>query len=253
MAYDPNMQPTYPPPPMAAAGAYPYAGDYASYAPAYATTAQTGSPYPYYSQPVPGPMFLPLAPIGNRRRRWVPWAIGAAAVALVVALVTAISMTGSSAASGPTLRPPIPDTATGGYVYTSKAGHFQARFLSKPREVSIPVSIGGYSATLHEVGCADPTTEVAEATSSQAIPAEQQQAGLQVELNSLAAGASLTTVAQTETTFRGLPARTATFTTADGQELTAITFDYSAKRNYTLLAQTGTAMDEIVASFVATP
>ena len=63
----------------------------------------------------------------------------------------------------------------------------------------------------------------------------------------------LTAGSQTETTFRGRPARTGTFTAPAGQHVTATLFFYSDTRMYTLLAESGTASAELAASFVALP
>jgi hypothetical protein len=150
---------------------------------------------------------------------------------------------------------PLPsgsDTATSGIVFSSPAGHFRARFPSQPTEQTVPESSGGVNITVHNAVVQDPITEVSSEDSSVAVPEAGFQLTMRTALTSFGSGAGLTDNGdQAVTTFRGRPARTASFDTTGGQTLRALVFFYTSSRLYYLVAEDGAAFDALSDSFVA--
>jgi hypothetical protein len=250
-------QPGQYPQPGYAPAEYPQPG----YPPAgYSQPGYPAAGYPHpgfatYPDPAwPGPA-LATAPQSHRRRYiWI------AAVAVVVAAAittTAVLVGGSSSkhqvATGATLTPSASDTATTGVVFTSQAGHFQARFPAQPNEQSVPLTLGSIKENVNVALLPDPITEVSAEDISVSLPSAQYELTMRTALGTFAGSSGSTAGPQTDTTFRGKPARTGTFTTPTGDHLTALIFVYSPTRLYYLVAQSGAPITELEASFVALP
>ena len=144
--------------------------------------------------------------------------------------------------------------SSNGTVFTSKDGHFRARFPAPPTEIGIlSQTVGPVQVSLRGAECTDPTTEVALETTGQAITVDQQQNIMQLALSSFATPAGLIDDGEAPSTYGGHLARTANFSTTDGKQLTAMTFFYSDVRIYILAATTGTPFTNLAASFSALP
>ncbi len=175
----------------------------------------------------------------------------AAAVLVITGTAAAISVVNSP---GRASHADSSAAANGGALFTSSVGHFRARFPSQPTDLNVPASgTGSVQFNLQGAWCTSPITEIAAETSATPVPAAQQETAMEIALNSFSASAHQTAQGQAPTTYSGRVGRTATFTTPGGTQLTAMVFFYSDTRLYIIVAPTGTAFDDLVASFVALP
>lgn len=191
------------------------------------------------------PVSEPPASNRSRVRLSIAIAAGVLVVAGVVAGVTAI-VTSSGSPAGRSR-----STSADGGVFTSQIGHFRARFPSPPTELNVPASgTGSVQFNLQGAWCTSPITEIAAETAAAAVPKDQQEAALQLALASFANTVPPTGAGQVPTTYSGHAGRTGTFKTSGGTQLTAMVFFYSDTRLYIIVAPTGSAFDDLVASFV---
>ena len=137
-----------------------------------------------------------------------------------------------------------------GVVVASATGHFAARFPSAPVQKSVVEAIAGVQATIRVAAVRSPVTEVVEEDISSAVPTDQQ---LVVLRSAIAVAAATATdgspTQQSDTTFRGNPARTSTFVTPSGEQVTAIAFFQDARTVYFLLADAGAPIQALSTSF----
>jgi hypothetical protein len=252
--YPPDQYQTGPYPPNSYQPAVYQPGQYqpGQYQPGqYPADAYTAPGYPIGAYP----NGYPSPPPTRRRHIWIWITVSAALVAaLVIGLVVAGANSSSknNIAQAP-LTPSASDTATTGVVITSSEGHFRARFPSQPTEQTVPETIGSEKVTIHAAVVGAPVTEIAAEDSSIAIPASEYQTTLRLALSTFAGVTNSQASPQLATTFRGQPARTATFTIAGREQLSALIFFYSQTRLYYLVAETGAQFNELEASFVALP
>lgn len=124
-----------------------------------------------------------------------------------------------------------------GLMVASTSGHFAARFPSVPVQQSVEETISGVHASIRVAVVRSPLTEVAEEDIASSVPADQQALALRSAI-AVAAGTAGngSPTQQSETTFRGKAARTSTFTTAAGEQITAIAFFEDSHTVYFLLA-----------------
>ena len=237
-AYQPSA---YPPPPAYPPSAYPPPSAYGptGYPPPAGYPA-TG--YPYVNYHVAGP---------RARRHPAVW-IAAAIVAFVlvaVATVFALTRTGSSGSS--VAHVAVPDGP--GVVYRSARGHFADRFPELPDQKIIPETIGNVSISLVVADDQGSNTIVECETLSQDVPADETDMTLTTAIKSTAVGGNLTLTSDRATTYQGHPAHRGEYQAPDGTTLTALAIGYSSHRFYELLAPSGAAFDNLLASFVAVP
>ena len=112
---------------------------------------------------------------------------------------------------------------------------------------------GAVQFNLQGAWCTNPITEIAAETSATPVPMPQQETAMQIALDSFSASAQQTSQGQAPTTYSGHVGRTATFKTPGGTQLTAMVYFYSDTRLYIIVAPTGSAFDDLVASFVPLP
>jgi hypothetical protein len=144
--------------------------------------------------------------------------------------------------------------STGGTPFTSKDGHFSAKFPAQPTEIAIPAQAAGtVQVALHGATCSNPMTEVALETTSQPVQPFQQQDFMQLALSSIATPVGLVDDGEAASTYKGHPARTATFNSSDGKQVTAMAVFYSTSRLYVLVAGRGAAFTNLLSSFEALP
>jgi hypothetical protein len=136
-----------------------------------------------------------------------------------------------------------------GVMVASTSGHFAARFPSAPIQQSVDETISGVHASIRVAVVRTPLTEVAEEDIADAVPANEQALALRsaIAVAASTAGNGSPTL-QSDTTFRGKEARTSTFTTATGEQITAIAFFQDARTVYFLLADAGAPFQNLSAS-----
>ena len=202
---------------------------------------------------------LPRAPRRRRRRRFrLRWPIivsVASVIALASGVVVALSGSSKHAAAPPrvTGAADAGSTVPVGVLVTSKDGHFKDRFRVQPVEKNVPIVMAGKNSTFHLALCRSPVTEVGTESASVPIPASEYQNTVRVAANSLGLYVSLKIVRQVSTKFRDFPARTVTYVTGAGAQLTMVLFSYSPTRVYVLIAQSGPAFDALETSFAPLP
>ncbi len=195
-----------------------------------------------------------MPPTKRDRGLWIGLAgICVLVLAAVAAALVAVEVTRHHNASAGTLKPATPDTATTGVVFESKTGHFTARFPAQPKAITVPMSIGSVKIAENMAVSSTPLAEVGEDTTSQATSSADYLVDLQIQLRAFAAPGDLRIDSEADSTFRGLPAEVATYTTPTGDVLNAVAFYYSGTRSYVLVGEAGSTFDELTASFVATP
>jgi hypothetical protein len=206
-----------------------------------------GQPPAVQAEPQP-PLSVTEQAKQNRRRRW--FGIGAAVLVIGGVATAAIVTIGSSGGHHAAAASGTGASATG-TAYSSSSGHFKARFPSKPTEI-VPTSkvVGNVQVALQGAASNNPVTRVQVETASQSVATDQQQTFMQLALSAVAVPSSLTDNGEVASRYTGHVARTATFSGTDGMQLTALAFFYSDTRVYLLIAQTGTAFTNLIASFV---
>ena len=202
---------------------------------------------------------------GRSSRMAVLAAITAVLVVVVVAVAatghhprstaSSSSITSPTAVSSPTAAATSPSTAVSspagaaGAMVASSSGHFAARFPSEPIQQSFDEEIAGVHALIQVAAVRSPLTEVAEEDLSSAVSSSQQALALRSAIAVAAATvAEGSTTQQSDTTFRGKAARTSTFATSTGEQVTAIAFFQDARTVYFLLAGAGAPMAALSAS-----
>ncbi|SOD70777.1 hypothetical protein SAMN05892883_0419 [Jatrophihabitans sp. GAS493] len=218
---------------------------------------QVGAPYAPQGYPPPyWATEMPPARVAPRRRKGL-WISMAAAVVLIGGLATAVAVssqsTSNSGGNAFAAVPTVVDTGSGGVVINSSSGHFRARFPATPDEQSIPLTVSGVKIAVHVAVTRDPLTAVESESYSEGLPTDQTADTLRIALRSFAASANLTVDSQSDTTFRGLAARTATYTAPDGEHLTGVIFMASPTMSYFLVADTGAPFEALENSFETVP
>ena len=152
----------------------------------------------------------------------------------------------STAPSSPSTVPSSPSTVpssvaiAAGAMVASTSGHFAARFPSEPIQQSFEETIAGVHASILVAAVRSPLTEVAEEDLSGAVSRNQQALALRSAIAVAAATvADGAPTRQSDTTFRGKAARTSTFATSTGDQITAIAFFQDDRTVYFLLANAG--------------
>lgn len=213
--------------------------------------AQYASPPPY-----PPGAFVSDPPPRRRRRAALLWGLVATAVVAAIAIGVVLVTNGGGSShpdAGQTLTPSVADTGTVGELFTASSGQFKVRFETTPNEQTVPATIAGVKFSMDVAGTRDPLALVESASFSQSLPPGEDQEMLRGALTTLPTTAGGTAGAQHETTFRGRPARTETFTVPGLGKYDVLGFIYSARRMYLLVAGTGVPMTELENSFVALP
>lgn len=255
-AYSGPPPTAYPSPDYPAPGAYPPPSAYpaASAYPPPGYSNGSGWPQPYPADPSAYVSAYPPPAPKRHRGRWIALV---AAVVVVAGVVVGVLATRSPAKHDPTagasLTPSVADTATTGYVFTSTKGHFRARFPDIPNERTIPEDLGGVKLTADYAAVQNPVAEVASETTSQPVAEDQQSMALAQVVREFAVPSNLTIDSQDTTTFRGISAQSAEFTSPSGIHLSALFFFSSSTRLYIIVAETGATYDELLASFEALP
>jgi hypothetical protein len=136
-----------------------------------------------------------------------------------------------------------------GVMVASTSGHFSARFPSAPIQQSVDETISGVHASIRVAVVRTPLTEVAEEDIANAVPANEQALALRSAIAVAASTAGNgSPTQQSDTTFRGKASRTSTFTTAAGEQITAIAFFQDSRTVYFLLADAGAPFQNLSAS-----
>jgi hypothetical protein len=188
--------------------------------------------------------------IAAHRRRPMQLAVLGTVVAVAAIVVAIASARPHARYEGPVQATPA--GADGRTTY--KAAHFAARFPSTPFEDEVPGSFGGSRFTLRLAIVRTPhLLEVAENEIEPALPQSTVDSNLRATLTSLASSSGMTLDSQQATTFQGQPARRGSLASPTGQTFDAIAAMYNRGREYLLLAPTGAAFDDLVASFEALP
>jgi len=180
-----------------------------------------------------------------------------AAALVVVVVVVALAVTGHPRSTAASLSSDAGAAPSGSFLMpvagvtaASTGGHFSAHFPSTPFQESVNETIAGVQATIRVAVVESPVTEVVEEDLSTPVPANRQPVVLRSAIAVAAAtatdGAPTT---QTDTTFRGNAARTTTFTTPAGAQVTAIAFFHDPTTVYFLLAGEGAPFQALSSSF----
>jgi hypothetical protein len=238
-AYQP---PAYQPPNFPAAGFQP-----PSYPPPPGYPGYPGYPaYPSY------PAFAGYQgdPSSGRRTSYRTWIVAGvlAFVLLAGGAIFAVSKIGGSNQASTVTVPDGP-----GVVYRSTSGHFAGRFEEKPDQQELHGSLGNISYSLVIASDQPAQTVIESELLSQSLPASEISASLTVGIKSIALNGALTLISDNQDQFQGRPAYAGNFKAPDGTLLTALAFGYGNARIYLLVAPTGTAYDNLVASFVPVP
>jgi hypothetical protein len=214
---------------------------------------------PPYGQPVAGPTYQagppPAPPAARRAATAAAWV----AVLLIVGIAVAIGVvatrhdrrqpTAAAPAAGGSATPTGSPAVPSGVLFTSKAGHFRARFAAQPTARAVPVTVGSYNLQLNLAVLASPISEVANETYTPTLPPSEYQTAMRTALTSAAAPGGWTVLSQTATTFHGRPARIAQYSTPTGLHLTSMVFFSSGSSLYLLLAQAGSVYEKLSSSF----
>jgi hypothetical protein len=142
-----------------------------------------------------------------------------------------------------------------GVLYSSKAGHFTARFPNRPDTQDATTTIEGKS--LRVVGAGDSVSHsvVETITVTAGTPAVRSEA--KKDLRDLLAGFAdslhMTSKAEVSTTVDGRAARVGEFVSDAGSSFTMLGIEYSGTRFYMVLAPTGVAYAALKKSFVMLP
>jgi len=168
-----------------------------------------------------------------------------AAAAASPAVVAGAPTVPTNSAAEPTSSPAV----AAGVMVASTSGHFSARFPSAPIQQSVEETISGVHASIRVAVLRSPLTEIAEEDLSSAVPENQQALALRSAI-AVAAGTAVngSPSQQSETTFRSKAARTSTFTTSTGEQITAMAFFEDSRTVYFLLADAGAPFQSLSTS-----
>lgn len=192
---------------------------------------------------------------GHRSRTAMLAAIAVVLVVVVVAVAATSHKPRSTAGPSSITSPTAVSSASAAATYSPAAvgamvaatsGHFTARFPSEPIQQSFEETIAGVRASILVAAVRSPLTEVAEEDLSSAVSRSQQALALRSAI--AVAAATVADGAQTrqsDTTFRGKAARTSTFATPTGEQITAIAFFQDDRTVYFLLANAGAPMQAL--------
>jgi hypothetical protein len=149
---------------------------------------------------------------------------------------------------------PTSSPTAAGVMVASTSGHFAARFPSVPVQQSVDETISGVHASIRVAVVRSPLTEVAEEDIATSVQADQQALALRSAI-AVAAGTAGNgaPTQQSDTTFRGKAARTSTFTTTAGEQITAIAFFEDSRTVYFLLADAGAPFQTLTTSLQFEP
>jgi hypothetical protein len=162
--------------------------------------------------------------------------------------------TNSAAVPTDSAAAPTSSSTGAGVMISSTTGHFAARFPSVPVQQSVEETISGVHASIRVAVVRSPLTEVAEEDIANAVPADQQALALRSAIAVAAGTAGNGAPAQqTDMTFRGKAARTSTFTTTTGEQITAIAFFEDSRTVYFLLADAGAPFQNLTSSLQFQP
>jgi hypothetical protein len=124
-----------------------------------------------------------------------------------------------------------------------------ARFPSTPIQQSVNQTIAGVQAVIRVAVVRSPVTEVVEEDLSDAVPTNEQAVVLRSAIAvAVAAATEGSPTRQTNTTFRGNPARRSTFALPSGEQVTAIAFFRDPRTVYFLLADVGAPIQALSTS-----
>jgi hypothetical protein len=140
-----------------------------------------------------------------------------------------------------------------GVVYRSTSGHFAGRFAETPDQHVLHGSLGNVSYSLVIASDQPAETIVESELLSQPLPTDEIPLNLTAGIKSIAIGGNMTLISDDAEQFQGRPAHAGYYRASDGTMLSALAFGYGSERIYVLLAPTGTAYDDLAASFVAVP
>jgi hypothetical protein len=205
-----------------------------------------------------------VAPASRRyatRTSHVPFLAVAAVVFVVGVVVLAVTATRHRPSSATVSSPTSVSSATGsaspassplafaGVRVAASGGHFAARFPSTPVQQSVNETVAGVQAMIRAAVVRSPLTEVIEEDLAVAVPTNQQSVVLRSAITVAAATATAgSPTQQTDTTFRGNPARTSTFASPSGEQVTAIAFFQDPRTVYFLLADAGAPIQALSTS-----
>jgi hypothetical protein len=236
--YPAQGPPAYDPSPYAplASASYPAPPGYQGY---------QGSPgYPAF----PAYQGDPPARGQNNHGSWIVAGV-VAFVLLAAVAIFAVSKIGGASNRASTVT--VPDGP--GVVYRSTRGHFAGRFAETPDQHVVNGSFGATSYSLVIASDQPAETLIQSELLSQPLPSGEIPASLTVAIKSTAINTGITLISDDEVQFQGHPAHAGYYKAPDGTLLTALAIGYGNERIYLLFAPTGTAYDDLAASFVAVP
>lgn len=239
--YSPTSQPSPPPYPTP---------------PAYPPPAGFGPAPGYGPDGYPLPPDAPYAayadqPIGSKRWYTRPIWILAAVIAVILVVGGVVLGVTSSDSANSASSVKVPDGP--GVVYRSSKGRFAVRFPELPDERTIPATVASVSLSIVIAADQESNTAVESERISQALPSDEITDALTSAIKSTGSSAAITLTSDSATTFQGHPAHRGEYQTTTGVTLSALAFSYSNTRIYELLAPSGSAFDDLAASFVAVP
>lgn len=166
----------------------------------------------------------------------------------------------AAAANSPAVAAGSPVIAAGsqpggaGVLVQLPGGHFAALFPSVPSQQTVDETVGGVHASVRAAVVKSPLTEVVEEDLSSDLSASRQPEVLQA---AVAVAASLSSggepAQQSDTTFRGTAARTATFAMPTGERVTVLAFFQGPRTVYFLLADAGAPFQALSTSLQLDP
>lgn len=173
--------------------------------------------------------------------------IAAAAMVIIIAAggVAVAVLAGNSNGAGQHSAAPV----LGSYVFASLADGFQARFPAPPVPENSPASIGSIRLLLNGAKTQNPLTVAAKESILTPLTSGGGQQILQGALMDYAARNTMTAVSQSETSYHGLAARSATFKTSNGGSASALVFFNSSISFYFVEAPSGAIFNHLLSSF----
>jgi hypothetical protein len=165
----------------------------------------------------------------------------------VIGVVVVLALLVGGALAGWHLLGPKPP----GVLYRSNEGHFAARFPHAPDTMTKRYSESGLSVALTGAVDAASISMVLSAVIRGGIPAAATPAFLRGVVAGLQSG-TVTPAGQSTSTFRGMPATTAYYTTPDAVDISAMVF-VSSGRGYVLVARSGETFLRLAKSFRELP
>jgi hypothetical protein len=138
-----------------------------------------------------------------------------------------------------------------GVLYRSSEGHFAARFPHRPDSTSQSYAAAGISATWYGAIDGETNSMIFSVVLRGGIPAAAVPAFLHGVVAGIASG-TVTPEGQSTSTFHGVAATTAYFSTADALDVSAMVF-VSSGRGYVLVGPSGQTFLRLTASFREVP